>query len=454
MAQIKVEPLDDQLPDLNDLAVDREILPSSRDEVGGAVNEVLGNIFSQLANPLDFITAVRRLKLGEPGVASSLSPTDRLRQIVDGIFLPSLSSVRKRKIEEAAEDLNKLKLLKDPKIKKNLTALLPMTLTDRLKPIGLDIQDQYFTIDQVTREITVTRLFMASTYGGNMQATFPRPSQEFLDIHGMDDFMYLPTEYQPEAPQLPGAPGLWLRPGSRGDLEGQQRVFSKIILAGGAKMGSRYQYQGQYEVRAANPPTLTVQEWRNQPTHFHNKWAEGIVKMGWGAGVCARVVLRRQLNREPTQNEVEEVISNGLYRAVTAEEIKEAYLRGKERMGICTMKCVGYDNRFQQELHDRFPTWTPPPPRSKKKQTKTLQPADSAEPRSRRGVKRKGRTNEAHSSDAESDTMVEDEDSASDADAPKAKRAKRLNETTKFLDGEQGPVYRSRGTRSRPILVG
>lgn len=119
-------------------------------------------------------------------------------------------------------------------------------------------------MDQVTRETMVTRFFMSSEYGGNMQETFPRPRKKFLDKHGMDDFMFLPTEYQPEAPQLPGAPGLWFCTTAGEDLVGTLRVFVKVILAAGSKK-SVYQYQGMYEVHAANPPSLTVQEWCDQP---------------------------------------------------------------------------------------------------------------------------------------------------------------------------------------------
>jgi hypothetical protein len=150
-----------------------------------------------------------------------------------------------------------------PKIKKNVAALLPKTLRERLKPIGLGIPDQYFTVDQVTRETTVTRAFMSSAYGGNMQETFPSPAKKFLDKHGMNDFMFLPSAYQPEAPQMPGAPGLWFCTTAGDDLPGTLRVFVKVVLAAGSKK-SVYQYQGMYEVHAADPPSLTVQEWRDQ----------------------------------------------------------------------------------------------------------------------------------------------------------------------------------------------
>ena len=143
-------------------------------------------------------------------------------------------------------------------------ALLPSTLRDRLKPIGLDIQDQYFTLDQATREVVVTRLFMSKTYGGNMQMTFPIPAPKFLDVHGMDDFMFLPTAFQPEAPLLPGAPGLWFNNNDNEEgLDKPQRVFVQVVPVVGSKK-SVYQFMGMYMVRPAVPAYLTVEEYAAQ----------------------------------------------------------------------------------------------------------------------------------------------------------------------------------------------
>jgi hypothetical protein len=47
--------------------------------------------------------------------------------------------------------------------------------------------------------------------------------------------------------------------------------------------------------------------------------------MGWGEGVCARVLLRRELQREPTRLEVDEAIL-----IITADDVKGAYFSGKE----------------------------------------------------------------------------------------------------------------------------
>lgn len=36
-----------------------------------------------------------------------------------------------------------------------------------------------------------------------------------------------------------------------------------------------------------------------------------------------------------------------------------------QRLGVRILKCVGYDEAFQREIHDEFPNWVPPPPRPK-----------------------------------------------------------------------------------------
>lgn len=150
------------------------------------------------------------------------------------------------------------------KVKKNVgMALLPQTLRDRLKPIGLEIQDQYFTLDQATREVVVTRHFISATYGGNMEETFPSPARKFLDVHGMDDWMFLPTEYQPEAPLLAGAPGLWFCINPDHHIQQTKRVFVKAVPEVGPK-ASVYQYMGMYKVAPATPLHLTVVEYATQ----------------------------------------------------------------------------------------------------------------------------------------------------------------------------------------------
>lgn len=191
--------------------------------------------------------------------------------------------------EETKEDYKKLAILKNvrsqppnptciakpsnyfisqPNVKQNeALALLPQTLRDHLRPVEFAIQEQYFTIDETTRDALVTRKFISTAYGGNTHRTFPKVSKAKLEEHGMDDFMFLtPTDCQPEAPLRPGAPGLWLRCAvdaeDREDAFGA-RVFAKIVPVCGADK-NMYRYMERYQVARGEPPYLTVEEYKAQ----------------------------------------------------------------------------------------------------------------------------------------------------------------------------------------------
>jgi hypothetical protein len=122
----------------------------------------------------------------------------------------------------------------------------------RLKPVGLEP----FPINLPLAELNqmVSRHFMASTYGGSMQATFPSISAAKLAQHGMNDFMYLHLKYHPYAPQRPGGSGLWFDPEWYGaPWDGVYRVFTRDWDR------AMWQYMGQYEVKST--ASLTLAEW-------------------------------------------------------------------------------------------------------------------------------------------------------------------------------------------------
>ena len=80
----------------------------------------------------------------------------------------------------------------------------------------------------------------------------------------MDDFMFFPTAFQPEAPLLPGAPGLWFNNNDNEEgLDRPQRVFVQVVPVVGSKK-SVYQFMGMYMVRPAVPAYLTVEEYAAQ----------------------------------------------------------------------------------------------------------------------------------------------------------------------------------------------
>lgn len=160
-------------------------------------------------------------------------------------------------------------------------ALNPNTIRDRLKPIGLDIQDQYFTIDQATREAMVTRLFMSAEYGGNPVKTFSTPKESFLRRHGMNDFMYVNTDYQPHAPEVPGAPALWFDCEVATIAYINKRTLTKIQDTE-SEHNDKWLYVGHYDDMPADPPFLTVEEWEAQlpkVSHILNRISETFIRI-------------------------------------------------------------------------------------------------------------------------------------------------------------------------------
>ena len=124
-----------------------------------------------------------------------------------------------------------------------------------LGPSGLDLYP--ITLDKGSQDLMVSRDFMASKYGGSMQATFPTIGKKLKEKHGMDDFMYLHPTYQPVAPQVPGACGLFFMPLTSMGSEWPelQRVFTRID-------SNVWQYMGMY--RLISSPSLTTREWADQ----------------------------------------------------------------------------------------------------------------------------------------------------------------------------------------------
>lgn len=104
-------------------------------------------------------------------------------------------------------------------------------------------------------------------------------------------------------------------------------------------------------------------------------------------------------------------------------------------MAVYTLKCVGYDTKFQRNLAEKFPTWVPPPPKPKAEKNKP----DAKNVRAKKvpghaseksGEKRK--RVDLESSDSEGSDEEEETDSEEEEE-------------------ELELVYKPRGTRSRPI---
>ncbi|PBK65556.1 hypothetical protein ARMSODRAFT_891541 [Armillaria solidipes] len=263
-------------------------------------------------------------------------------------------------------------------------------------------------LDPEIRDFTVDRRFMSQFWGGNNQETFPKIAQKFLDVHHMDDFMYLNLNMNPHAPQMPGAPGLFFSSRSNvGNAEWYrsetQRVFSRID-------SWKWQYMGQYKMERAAP--LTVEEWNRQHHVVVSTWAHKVSKSGYGTRCRAIVHLRHQLGRKPTKAEIGQALQRGnQFKNVTKEQITHALRQGWLTLFVWKMKCVGYDVGFQHDLIERSAGWVPPPPKP---------PKNQGTPRT--GLKRKRKE--------PLDAVDSDDESA-----------------------DEEPVYIPKGTKTRPIVV-
>ncbi|PBK65592.1 hypothetical protein ARMSODRAFT_891695, partial [Armillaria solidipes] len=256
-------------------------------------------------------------------------------------------------------------------------------------------------LDHDVRDVVVDRRFMSKVYGGNRQESFPRVAQKFLDVHHMDDFMYLNLAMNPHAPQVPGAPGLFFDADEPVDeISKTRRVFSRI-------RSKQWEYMGQYKMEPV--ASLTTEEWNQQRNTVRLVWASELSTKKWGIHCRAVVHLHEQLGRRPTGREVEKALQGGnQYRNITREQIAEAFLKGWVTMAVWTMKCVDYDVDFQRELVAKFANWVPPPSK----------PKGTSKPRT--GTKRKREEHRA------------------------------LDEEEDEKPIEEDLVYHPRGTRTRP----
>jgi len=274
---------------------------------------------------------------------------------------------------------------------------------------------------------------MSCEYGGNTQDTIPDIGASHLQAHGLDDFMYLSLDFNPNAPTFPGFPGFF---SSMGPSDGQswptiQRTFIR-------KAPNKWLYIGQYELSPAM--SLTPEEFELQPAKVKNTWSWKILKKDWATGVRVSIILRRRLGREPKNEEIEAALAtNHKYYDITQEEIIGAFERGEETIGLWFMKCIDYDEDFQRRIARKFPTWVPPPPRPRKDKSKPKKASASKAKATKQvevGTKRKFKQEEEEVSEEEEDDQLEDdeEDAEDGTDMPR------------HLQNQ----YTPRGTRSRP----
>ncbi|CAA7260885.1 unnamed protein product [Cyclocybe aegerita] len=325
--------------------------------------------------------------------------------------------------------VKKFKEKKEVKVKKLEMQLSLDIQTERLKRINAD-EPYPVELDKVLTEFTVSRGFMSKFYGGGNMETFPKVAAHRYEQHGFE-FCYLHRDYQPNAPPLPGYHGLFLDSHGGEDIDGVQNVFTR--------MGSgKWQYMGQYEMKSTK--SLTRREWARQKETVRNTWGTEICRQSWGNFVRARIYARKELGREPTADEVKEVKESQVFTAITPEDVISAYDAGEERLGVWTMKCVGYKTEFQLELIDKFSSYVPPPRKKKgeegAKESKRKKGKGTSSAESKSAAKKRKRSDL-------SDSGLSEPEGKDEAELKKEEGREQFEEV----------VYRPRGTRSRPIRL-
>lgn len=113
--------------------------------------------------------------------------------------------------------------------------------------------------DSVNKYFLFSRYFFSDRFGGNPVQTFPSIAPAKLAEHGIDDWAFPSVEFNPHAPQVPGAPGLFYAPGVRW----KRAAYTKRVIV--RLNAGKWLYVGSYKFNPADP--LTVEEYRSQTRH-------------------------------------------------------------------------------------------------------------------------------------------------------------------------------------------
>ncbi|KAH8115784.1 hypothetical protein DFH11DRAFT_1305052 [Phellopilus nigrolimitatus] len=205
-----------------------------------------------------------------------------------------------------------------------------------------------------TKELILGHLFTRATLskecGGNTQDTFPKVNSTFTAQHGYTRFMCPSLDYNPLAPQIPGAPGLYFA------LRDKKRwpEPNEIVITRYA--ANEWNVMGNYEMKQSAP--LTGEEFQRLPEIVRKTWVKNVTSNfnGWGAFTLAAIHLRRERGCEPSITDIQRQVDKGkshrefLQNKVSSAAIQEAFRSGEEKINVWTMKCVGYDERFKRKL--------------------------------------------------------------------------------------------------------
>ncbi|KAK1232782.1 hypothetical protein PQX77_004062 [Marasmius sp. AFHP31] len=269
------------------------------------------------------------------------------------------------KKEEELDDETASKILKIPRnseivVKKQLQDidLLPPSAVQALLQ-GLRTFKLLLKGGDVNTMEHFSRVVISSLYGGNNQRVFPQLSEENLqqlkaDGFASDQYACFKCDYNPHLPSIPGTPGLCFTGRELNDdltpVEAWKMGICRVF-AGLAE--GKWIYVGSYEISYGK--TLSAQDWLNLPVVVRKEWIKGITgKNKRRRHQRVRIYLRNRpgFDRQFNAGEYLKVMNSGEDRAVTAEQVADAFARGEEAIIAWKMQCLRYEEGFQRKLID------------------------------------------------------------------------------------------------------
>ncbi|KAM5530160.1 hypothetical protein V8D89_016162 [Ganoderma adspersum] len=210
-------------------------------------------------------------------------------------------------------------------------------------------------LPKAVSEFQFKREYISHLYGGNTQETFPKPRDEMLKLHALNDWSFLSLDYNPHAPTKPGHSGLFFSSHRATPEWCANRIYRTIVRV----MSGKWVYMGQYKMEAGL--SLTAENWKQQKQTARQAWAEGILHAGWGWRNCVRIWLRKQHGADYKIKKKDmrrgEANLERIYASLTEEDIMGTYDRGEEEMGTYRMTCIGYEAEFVDVLVRNMPAW-------------------------------------------------------------------------------------------------
>ncbi|KAL0069002.1 hypothetical protein AAF712_003995 [Marasmius tenuissimus] len=281
-----------------------------------------------------------------------------------------------------------------------------------------------------------SRAIIGSLYGGNNQKAFPQLSENNLrrlEADGLapDQYACFKCDYNPLVPSIPGTPGLCFAGRELEDDLTPVETWNKGICRVFAGLAEgKWIYVGSYEISYGK--TLSTQDWLNLPRVVQNEWTKSICgKNQRRRHHRVRIFLRNRpgCDRQFSAEEYLKMMDSGEDRAVTHEQVADAFARGEEAIIAWKMQCVRYEEEFQRKLIDAAA-------QSEKKPTHSADPDD-------------GYTDQT-SSKKTTKTKRKRAAEKSGQEEPKKKVAKTRKAANRAgSQSDDKPEYIPRGTKSR-----